>query len=571
LPINDRADELHGDLNALWKQLETEAVGRRPTTPKIAPDLPGFPHSLDEFQAVAASHLDGPIRVLAPAGSGKTRTLTARIAALVSRGVPPTRILALAFNAKAAEEMGDRLGDLGVRGVETRTFHSLGYEIIREAYGWTYDENNESRINDLAKYLFLENLPIPEHPGQAKRFFDSGIKLLRKAKSNLLAFPDMQLYDGEIHHPVGQIFQALITEQQKRQIVTFSDMIYFALRVLLENDDIRLNWQVKHHYVLVDEFQDLNPAQMLLLRILALPQNNLFAVGDDDQLIYAWRGAEVGHILDFGSYYPGSASVVLATNYRSGKRIVRHGRWLIENNKNRVAKDIQSANSANNGKINILLAPTPKEQAEQAISWLERQKDKYSYEWGDFGLLFRTNNDGTWLAEALDRRSIPFIIAGEAEPDIGDPPPEMSDTAVTLMTIHKSKGKEFPCIIYFNLSRRGSALTESDERRVVYVGVTRAKEQLLITADSERYSHFLRELALNPSFSDYAEPFLQRKLFHHYRKNLLRKRKFSAWMASWVQPPDPGTLLQSVIKYPAMEPYATELSFRSILGISIQP
>lgn len=566
---NLNADDLHHDPAALFAALFARAEHALPEYPTGPPN---FLHSLDPFQAAAAAHFTGPVRVLAPAGSGKTRTLTARIAALQSRGIAPEAILALAFNTKAAEEMGERLHAMGIPGVQTRTFHSLGYEILRQAFGWAYSEDNERILDARAVDQLGKSLNLPTHAGLAKRALENGLVVLREAKSGLRLFSAMQVYDGEYYQDVAPIFRRILEDQTASGLVGYSDMIYFALRALIENGALRKRRQDQHIFLLVDEFQDLNAAQMLFLRILAFPQNNLFVVGDDDQLIYAWRGAQVDHILSFNTVYPNAASIVLATNYRSGSRIVRHARWLIENNPKRVEKDIRPAEGAPSGRIDIALAETPALQAQTAVEWILAERNTSGRSWEDFGLLYRTNREAEWLTAALDAYGIPFTLAGPAEPDIDDPEPEILLNKVTLMTIHKSKGKEFPCVVYFNLSRRGgTTLNEQDERRVVYVGITRAKERLFITADSERPSQFLNEAALNPNFSDYAALFLQRRLNRACRQVLFRRRFFRLWARALLLPTTPGNAPEDLFESPDIEPYYSEIRFRKILGVRIEP
>ena len=467
--------DLHKDLDRVWEAIRASV----PNPPRPDYDFSeaagstGFP--LDPHQDRAARHLEGPIRVLAPAGSGKTRTLTARITRMIAGGIPAERILALAFNTKAAEEMTNRLSTRAAEKVQTRTFHSIGYEIVREMGGWRYDSANEQRVSELAESVVREHLTLPTHPGERRRLIASALSVLAQGKSRLTPYREMAVIHGEDEQQLGETFREWVAAQRSQYLLSFTDMIYFALCGLAEDSALRRRWQSRFDFILVDEFQDLNAAQMLLLRILALPQNNLFVVGDDDQLIYAWRGAEERHILDFETLYPGAESVVLATNYRSGKRIVRHGRWLIEHNPERVEKDIRPSGSAELGQVEITLEETPDGQARAAVDWIRRIKDAESLEWSDFGLLFRINKDAKRLERALAAAGIPYTTAGSGEPDPDDSPPDSVPGKVTLMTIHKSKGKEFPYVVYFNLTRGGgTALDEADERRVAYVGVTRA-------------------------------------------------------------------------------------------------
>ena len=572
MPHPIQANDLHVRPTLVWEDIRTRAEHDASPSENYADTQPRFPHRLDPFQAEAASHFTGPMRVLAPAGSGKTRTLTARIAALRSRGVPAGNILALAFNAKAAEEMQTRLNEMALTGIETRTFHSLGYEIVREAYGWQYKEENETLIEQLSRKQLEEVLHLPEHPGEVRRLLENGEKLLREAKSGLIPFDQLHLNDGMHVQDISRAFRALLDAQIRRELLNFSDMIYFALRALLENPALCRRRQRLYTFILVDEFQDLNPAQMFFLRILALPQNNLFVVGDDDQLIYAWRGADVRHILDFSDFYPQAGSIVLATNYRSGSRIVRHGRWLIENNPARVAKDIRPASGAAHGRLELLLAQTPALQAQAAVAWMVQRREEDGEPWEHFGLLVRTNRDAAWLSAAMEEASIPFTLAGPPEPDQGDPPPETTRGKVTLMTVHKSKGKEFPLVIVFNLSRRGgTAQSEADERRVAYVGMTRARDHLLITADAERPSHFIKEALLNPAFSDFADPYLLRKFVYACRREYLHQNCIRSWLISLFRPPTPTSVDLALLDAPRVERYATELQFRNQLRIEIKP
>src|SRR5215208_8378864 len=152
--------------------------------------------------------------------------------------------------------------------------------------------------------------------------------------------------------------------------VDFDDMIYLAVRALLENDTLRRAYQSRFEFVLVDEFQDLNEAQLLLLQIIGLPENNIFAVGDDDQMIYGFRGADVKHILEFEKRFPVASTHVLNTNYRSSRMIVRHAGWLIRNNMDRVSKDIQARREAQLGRFEVTGAPSLLEQAKLTGTWL---------------------------------------------------------------------------------------------------------------------------------------------------------------------------------------------------------
>jgi superfamily I DNA/RNA helicase len=327
---------LHGNPDLLWARLAAFAppVPERPDRPLAESGQADF--ALDPQQERAAAHGPGPILVLAPAGSGKTRTLTARIARLIDNGVPARRILALAFNERAAKEMAERLAGRFKGEVQIRTFHALGYEIVREAWDWEYEAwdweyeaENEEKARRLAEEIVRSHLDIPQHPGEARRLVQRALTVLAESAGRLTPYENMTVSNGGYAQSLAAAFDQWIAAQRARGLLTFTGMIYFALTGLVEDEALRSRWQTRHDFLLVDEFQDLNAAQMLLLRILASPHHNLFAVGDDDQLIYAWRGAEERHILEFETMYPEAEAIVLDTNYRSGRRIVRHARWLI--------------------------------------------------------------------------------------------------------------------------------------------------------------------------------------------------------------------------------------------------
>ncbi len=315
---------------------------------------PAYPldEDLDASQMAAVDSIAGPIRVLAPAGSGKTKTLINRILNLLNQGIPAEKILALAFNKKARDEMQERLERKGIHGIEIRTFHSLGYEIVRGSLGWSFSGSAHKQVSrELMRAAIRQHTELP--PLRNKDPLDAFLDGLRKAKMDLPALPTLTVEYGERVYPFEPIFYSYLKAQLDRNFLDFDDMIYLALRVLLENSTLRHAYQSRFEFVLVDEFQDLNQAQLLLLQVLSLPENNVFAVGDDDQMIYGFRGAEVKHIIEFDKRFPVSSSHVLNTNYRSSRMIVRHTGWLIDHNTDRVSKNIQPRQGAQAGSFEI--------------------------------------------------------------------------------------------------------------------------------------------------------------------------------------------------------------------------
>lgn len=369
---------------------------------------PGYPidNDLDPSQLAAVQSIAGPIRVLAPAGSGKTKTLINRILNLLNQGIPPEKILALAFNKKARDEMQERLERKGIHGIEVRTFHSLGYEIVRENLGWTFAGSMHKKITrDLMREAVQQHTELP--PLRNKDPLDNFLAGMRKAKMDLPALSTLTVEIGDRVYPLEPIFYTYLKAQLDRNFLDFDDMIYLALRIVLDNKLIRQVYQSKFEFVLVDEFQDLNQAQLLLLQLLSLPENNVFAVGDDDQMIYGFRGAEVKHIIEFNKRFPISTSHVLNTNYRSSRMIVRHTGWLINHNNDRVQKNIQPRQDAQQGSFEISGHASVFEQAEFMGRWIVEHKTKHRLSWSDYAVLYRYNAYQFPAALVLDSLNVP--------------------------------------------------------------------------------------------------------------------------------------------------------------------
>jgi superfamily I DNA/RNA helicase len=344
--------------------------------------------------------------VLAPAGSGKTKTLVNRILNLLNQGIAPERILALAFNKKARDEMQDRLERRGVQGVEVRTFHSFGYEIVREGLGWTFGGATQKKTaKALMKSAILEHTQLPALRNQDP--LDAFLAGLRKAKMELPALSTVTVEYGDKIYPLEPIFYSYVKKQLSASFLDFDDMIYLAVRLLLENSALRRAYQSRFEFVLVDEFQDLNEAQLLLLQIIGLPENNIFAVGDDDQMIYGFRGADVKHIVEFEKRFPVATTQVLNTNYRSSRMIVRHAGWLIRHNRDRAPKDIQPRRDAQPGRFEVAGHVSLLEQAKYAAKWLAEHKKQNNLNWRDYAVLYRYNAYQFPVAVMLDTLGIP--------------------------------------------------------------------------------------------------------------------------------------------------------------------
>ncbi len=367
---------------------------------------------LDPRQTQALEHDTGPMLVLAPAGSGKTRTLVNRIIHLINNGADPERILALAFNRKAMEEMNSRLQQRGVNSTKIRTFHSLGYEFIRSVLPWRFSQDRVyAQRRNLIQRSIGAHYEIPR--GKYQDVFEHMNDAFQRIRTELSHPDDHDLVIDGIKLEFAPIFESYLKNQFRNQFIDFTDMVYLTVRMLLKNETWRTEWQSKFDYVIVDEFQDLNRSQLLLMQLMAWPQNNLFVVGDDDQLIYSWRGAAVSHIREFRQEHPAHKLVVLNTNYRSCQAVVKHSRRLIENNRSRVSKDIQARDDAPAGTLEIQLEETLWEQAQTAAKWLVDQSKAGQNNWRNYAALFRYHVYQFPLAKALDAHGIPHTPIDE--------------------------------------------------------------------------------------------------------------------------------------------------------------
>lgn len=227
----------------------------------------------------------------------------------------------------------------------------------KRALGWRFDQAAEEKTRrDLLQKAVDQNFKVSFKRNRDP--LDPFLDALRRAKMELPLIDEVQVDIGDQTLPFEGVFKSYLDLQTRHRFYTFDDMIYLAVRILLNDDALRHEYQGPFEYVLVDEFQDLNRAQLLLLQIFALPENNLFVVGGDDQMIYGWRGAEVRHILDFPRRFAVSQDCTLSTNYRSSKEIIRHSRWLIDHNfKSGVGRDIFAY-------VTVILIPDDAEPAD---------------------------------------------------------------------------------------------------------------------------------------------------------------------------------------------------------------
>ncbi len=361
---------------------------------------------LNPQQKIAAQHVEGPMLVLAGAGSGKTRVVAYRCAHLLSIGIPAGEILALTFTNKAADEMGNRIRSLADRSVLTSTFHSLGARILRESIhilGYSndftiYDENDSQQLIKQS----LASLGYKAEKGTVKTL-KVGIS---NCKNGLLE--PRELKDDPL---LEQIFTAYQNKLREYNALDFDDLLYLTAKLFQNHPDILEMYQKRWSFILIDEYQDTNAAQYSMTKMLSARHNNLFAVGDPDQSIYSWRGANLNNILNFEEDYEGAHIITLEQNYRSTSTILAGANSLIEHNEGRYEKRLWSTLGTGE-KIGVYQARNEREEAEFVIVELSKRAQEAAIPLRDCAILYRTNAQSRSLEDTCLKYNLPYTIIG---------------------------------------------------------------------------------------------------------------------------------------------------------------
>ena len=372
---------------------------------------------LNDKQREAAEYIDGPLLILAGAGSGKTRTLTYKIAYLIEQNiVKPWEILAITFTNKAAKEMKERVFKLveeNAADIWLGTFHSVCVRILKreiEILGYSKDFNIFDEI-DKTKVIkeLLKKLNIDE-----KQYAPSYIAYEISKAKNEMKLPDKYLNEvqGDFRREkIAEIYKVYQSELKKNNAIDFDDIIMLTVQIFLK-DSSRLNYyQNKFKYILVDEYQDTNKIQFLLVNMLASLHGKVCVVGDESQSIYGFRGADISNILNFEKEYPSAKIVKLEENYRSTQNILNAANSVIKNNKAKIEKKLWTENEEGQ-KITYKTLPNEYEEAEYIVENIDEicRKEKKNY--GDFSVLFRTNAQSRVLEDVFMRSSIPYRLIG---------------------------------------------------------------------------------------------------------------------------------------------------------------
>jgi len=309
-------------VNQLWVEQLTPDRWQAPAD-ELAPD-----------QMAAVAHAGGPARVLAPAGSGKTRVLTARLRHLLAdRGWAPGTLTALAYNTRAAEEMRSRTRDLPQ--AQIRTLHALGFDLLGQHHGGRPRVLDERAVRGL-----LEGL-APVKPRANDDVYAPYLEALSEVRNGLVRPDDVEASRDDVPG-FGEIFGAYRARLHDMGAIDFDEQVYGAVEVLLRNPELRQRAQRRCGHLLVDELQDLTPAQLLMIRLLAAPGYDVYGVGDDDQVIYGYAGADPRFLVDYTSFFPGAAAFLLEVNYRCPPAVVAAASSLLSYNHRRVPKEIRA-------------------------------------------------------------------------------------------------------------------------------------------------------------------------------------------------------------------------------------
>ena len=360
----------------------------------------------NESQTRATAHKTGPMMVLAGPGSGKTTVITGRTCNLIKQGIPASSILVVTFTKAAAREMKERflhLMNLHTSQVTFGTFHGVFYGILRH----TYHLSGQNILSEDMKMKLLRELvdtycQDTEDEADLLTNLSREISTVKDGRIDLSHYYSACLAE-EVFRKIYEEYQGWLNKNKK---LDFDDIMVWTYKLFRKRPDILKLWQDKFQYILIDEFQDINPIQYDIIRMLASPRNNLFIVGDDDQSIYRFRGAKPELMLNFPKDYPDTVQVTLDTNYRSTGEIVKKSGLLIGENESRFSKKIQT-NREDGEKIDIHIFENDRDEVAHMIESI-REYLKTGHEYRDVAILFRTNTGSRKTVEQLMAYNMPF-------------------------------------------------------------------------------------------------------------------------------------------------------------------
>ena len=367
--------------------------------------------NLNDKQKEAVLYINGPMLVLAGAGSGKTKVLTNRIANLIDKGISPANILAITFTNKAAKEMKDRVFNLignDAYMIQISTFHSLGLKILKENYEKLgYDKNfvvidSDDALTVIKKIMKDMNLSPQYYNAKNIR------NKISSAKNELM---DLQSFANlEYDKNIVKVYEKYLEKLKLNNSVDFDDLLILPIRLFREYPSVLESYQERYKYILIDEYQDTNECQYIFSKMLAKKYKNIFVVGDNDQAIYAFRGANYKNILNFEKDYPDCKTILLEENYRSTKTILNAANSVIKNNKLRKDKNLWS-NNEEGELIKYIRTDGEKEEADYVAKEIKKLISE-GVNPVDIAVLYRTNAQSRVMEEACLKNNIPYKIIG---------------------------------------------------------------------------------------------------------------------------------------------------------------
>ena len=380
--------------------------------PTLLPKL-----GLNPRQEEAVQYFAGPLLILAGAGTGKTKTLTSKIALLIASDISPTRILAITFTNKASQEMQHRVGKLVPYsgGMWIHTFHALGARILRQ-HGRLigvktdfviYDADDQKKLIGLA----MEELGLTDEKNKASLY----LSIISRAKDDLLD-AESYLINAEAGGDPSRLKAAQIYARYQKKLteagaLDFGDLIVKPVQLLKEKDEIREYFQELFQYILVDEYQDTNHSQYVLVKTLCAKHRNLCVVGDPDQSVYGWRGADIRNIMDFEKDFTDAFTVVLEENYRSTARILHAANEVIKHNRNRRPKNLWTK-AGHGEQPQVLEFANETEEARGIIREVKQLTGRGGFTYNDIAVFYRTNAQSRSFEEAARRDRIPYRLIG---------------------------------------------------------------------------------------------------------------------------------------------------------------
>ena len=371
---------------------------------------------LNDSQKAAVEAVDTPVLIFAGAGSGKTRVLTYKISYLIKENiVKPEEILAVTFTNKAAGVMKQRVSDLlkgNVQNINIGTFHSICAKILRNEIRHLGFTKNYA-IYDASDQISLIKVIMAENNLTKNNVMPKTVRnKISSYKSQLINRKAALKFANNIQDKIiVDIYKSYNSSMKENNAVDFDDLLNFPLEIFNNHPRILGKYQKLWKYILVDEYQDTNKAQFLLVKMLAEKHRNICVVGDDDQSIYAWRGADIRNILDFEKDFPECETFTLENNYRSTNQILQAAQSVVRNNLDRVDKDLLSVNGEGD-LIGVIETHDEMEEADAVINALQKEIKMKKRTFNDFSILYRTNSQSRALEDSFRRNAIPYKIIG---------------------------------------------------------------------------------------------------------------------------------------------------------------